>query len=337
MIIRNVPKLMSTRDFVESIPINTHLSVIHESLNLIYKGGDKMASRGMRTALFECGYCGKIFRTRIISVLTLHTTSCGCKGKVKPVHIGERFKRLTVVKKIDTSNTKCLCDCGNKVTVAISELRSSHRTSCGKCFNGVKDSYIEPYRQNCKLLTQRYDHMIQRLYYPNDDATYVNYALRGIGLSISRTDFIRLFYKNSSFNKNYEVDRINNNDDYNINNIRLVSKIENAKNKEFNYSVSLKDISNRLRTVNEFMKTLARKFPNMNISDFISIEFPFTTHHTLTKPGSINSGYSYKLFVYHKNFDDVMDWIRLYVDRSFTAVKRAIGSSKQRYLVVETP
>lgn len=72
------------------------------------------------------------------------TKSCGClkqesdkkpKGNVIDL-IGQRFNKLTVVSR-DGSDERgeakwiCQCECGNKISVLGSNLRSEHTTSCG--------------------------------------------------------------------------------------------------------------------------------------------------------------------------------------------------------------
>lgn len=49
---------------------------------------------------------------------------------------GQKFNKLTVVKKADYQNAKevrwlCRCDCGMETTATTYELRSGHKKSCG--------------------------------------------------------------------------------------------------------------------------------------------------------------------------------------------------------------
>lgn len=67
--------------------------------------------------------------------------------EVKP---GDQYGDLTIIKEADPANGKrqvlCQCSCGNKVTVRLGHLTSSHSTTCGKC--GIE------YKGKRKTITQ---------------------------------------------------------------------------------------------------------------------------------------------------------------------------------------
>lgn len=44
---------------------------------------------------------------------------------------GQKFNRLTVIKRIGKTKVKCLCDCGNECIIAFGHLKSGHTKSCG--------------------------------------------------------------------------------------------------------------------------------------------------------------------------------------------------------------
>lgn len=78
-----------------------------------------------------------------------NTKSCGClqKEKVSKLNeinlIGQKFTKLTVIKKDEISITKgevsweCLCDCGNIIHVTTNHLTTGNTKSCG-CLKGRK-------------------------------------------------------------------------------------------------------------------------------------------------------------------------------------------------------
>ena len=89
--------------------------------------------------LFKCS-CGNEFKAPGSEVMRGQIRSCGCIGKSKPLQLeGQRFGRLTVVKKTGEKNSKrhflweCNCDCGGKVVVSGIYLKSGGIKSCG-CF-----------------------------------------------------------------------------------------------------------------------------------------------------------------------------------------------------------
>ena len=86
--------------------------------------------------------------------------SCGCLRQETKIKPGDRFERLTVIErsqpKVSPSGQVhvrwlCLCDCGNKVTVAGNDLASGYTKSCG-CLHRekVKELYTDG-TAPCKL------------------------------------------------------------------------------------------------------------------------------------------------------------------------------------------
>ena len=61
------------------------------------------------------------------------TKSCGCSRGSKAIDlIGQRFGRLTVVKRAETNNRvhwECKCDCGNTAVVQSSNLKNGNTKS----------------------------------------------------------------------------------------------------------------------------------------------------------------------------------------------------------------
>jgi len=89
--------------------------------------------------LFKCS-CGNEFKAPGSEVMRGQIRSCGCKKKSPLLQLdGQRFGRLTVIKKTGEKNNKrqflweCICDCGNKVVVAGIALKTGGIKSCG-CF-----------------------------------------------------------------------------------------------------------------------------------------------------------------------------------------------------------
>jgi hypothetical protein len=114
-------------------------------------------TRRFRTYLCRCD-CGKEKALPGTELGRGHK-SCGClhdEGNEKALGIGERFGRLTVIHKTDTSRAhsrvyECVCDCGNVVDVRRANLVAGNTTSCG-CLHDEKfsevnmnhfDSYID--------------------------------------------------------------------------------------------------------------------------------------------------------------------------------------------------
>lgn len=99
--------------------------------------------------------CGKI--ERITTQALKNSGKCN-HNNVKYIDIqGQRFGKLTVLKRLDDGKWLCRCDCGNIKAVLASNLRSGGTSSCGcniqtklskeQCIEYIKQ-FIEKY--NCK-------------------------------------------------------------------------------------------------------------------------------------------------------------------------------------------
>ena len=147
--------------------------------------------------------------------------------------IGKRFGRLVVLSQIATTNDRhsmflCQCDCGEKINVRKSNLITNHSTSCGcsRTVHGLRHTQ----------LYHKYQHMIQRCNNPNCDA-YKNYGGRGISVCeewINKETGFTAFYNWSiehGYDPKLDLDRINNDGNYEPSNCRYVTRKVNANNR----------------------------------------------------------------------------------------------------------
>lgn len=143
--------------------------------------------------------------------------------------INKRFEILIVIKEKSNKkghiHYKCLCDCGNFITVRGSSLRTGNTKSCG-CFkaeirtkhNMSKTSEYESWRG-----------MIQRCNNINS-AQYNYYGGRGIKVCSRWLDFQNFFDDMGLKPKNLTLDRIKNNLGYYKENCRWATRSEQTKN-----------------------------------------------------------------------------------------------------------
>ena len=111
--------------------------------------------------LCKCA-CGN---TNFISVnschlISGHTKSCGCLQKEKTSitqlknRIGERYGKLVVIEqdenKKDKVYWKCLCDCGNIVSVSANNLCTGNTQSCG-CQNSKGEAILSELLRELKI------------------------------------------------------------------------------------------------------------------------------------------------------------------------------------------
>lgn len=89
---------------------------------------------------WECQcQCGTIKNVKGQSLREHKSTSCGCKN-LKPVFVGEKYGRLTILNITDKKSKdgqiiiECQCDCGKITYVQKRHLLEGHTKSCG-CLN----------------------------------------------------------------------------------------------------------------------------------------------------------------------------------------------------------
>lgn len=93
-------------------------------------------------AICECE-CGNVKHVWTANLINNHSKDCGCgrrsmlrSTRTKSL-VGNKYGKLTAVELLDDSNKfnrrvyKCICDCGNVVTVPSSSLTTMHTLSCG--------------------------------------------------------------------------------------------------------------------------------------------------------------------------------------------------------------
>lgn len=122
-----------------------------ERLTVLNQTEDYVSPKGSRLARWTCRCdCGNLVDVLGNSLKNGRTKSCGClNNEVRELNlkrdkynlIGQKFGRLTVINRAEDyiingkrySQWKCLCDCGNTVTVKQSKLLQGRTKSCG-CF-----------------------------------------------------------------------------------------------------------------------------------------------------------------------------------------------------------
>lgn len=158
-----------------------------------------------------------------------------------------KYGRLTVKKYLYTNKSRnriwlCICDCGEKINVLGSSLRSGNTKSCGCLF---KENLIK--RNTTHAMSNSYLHkiwqsMIQRCTYKKDKR-YKNYGGRGINVCKRWLKFENFFEDmGHRTSKNHSLDRINNNKGYYKSNCRWATPLEQANNKSNNIIIYIDKI-----------------------------------------------------------------------------------------------
>jgi len=155
--------------------------------------------------------------------------------------VGKKFNQLTVIE-LDTNRTKrktywlCRCDCGNIKSVRSDSLTGGSIKSCG-CLKKEQDK-INLGTSTHKLCGTRcyniWNRMKDRCYNVNAEK-YKVYGARGIKICDEWRDDFAKFYEwamNNGYSDELSIDRIDVNGNYEPNNCRWATSVEQARNKQ---------------------------------------------------------------------------------------------------------
>lgn len=160
---------------------------------------------------------------------------------------GQKFGRLTVIERADSTKHGaarwlCKCDCGNDTVVIGDELRKGATRSCGCLAKETTSSrmkgctpYNKTHGKTGTLIYKEWSEMKRRCNNKNDKS-YHNYGGRGISVCDIWQNSFEAFYDNVSKlphfgEQGYSLDRINNDGNYEPNNVRWATAKEQANNR----------------------------------------------------------------------------------------------------------
>lgn len=182
----------------------------------------------------------------------------------------QHFGRLTVLEFVPNEKRKsywlCQCDCGKRVVVGLAELKTGDTVSCG-CkkieqagLNGVK------HRLTGHRIYTIWRDMKSRCYNVNDRC-YKSYGGRGIMICEEWKNSVKSFYEwsiNNGYNDELTIDRIDTDGDYEPNNCRWISNLEQQRNKRntvfVEYNGTPLNISKAAELVGIKKETLRRRY-----------------------------------------------------------------------------
>lgn len=134
----------------------------------------------------------------------------------------------------NTWEVEVLCFCGNSFNSTFEAIKRGRKVSCGCKPNGKTGVELNPCYNNWRA-------MIKRCYQPTTNG-YKNYGKRGIAVCSDWQKFeaFETWALANGYLPGLQIDRINNNGNYEPENCRWVTAKENASNKRNNVYVELK-------------------------------------------------------------------------------------------------
>lgn len=198
---------------------------------------------GSRKSLWECLCdCGNRKIILGYSLKSGDTKTCGCFYKTQSKRIdltGKKFGKLTVIGLAGVSVTRryqalweCSCDCGKKKNVRSECLTSGTTKSCGciRIENARKLNFVHGMKHS--RMYETWINMRARCYYKKS-INYKNYGERGISVCPRWKKSFKNFWEDmhEGYNDSLQIDRINNDGNYEPENCRWVTPKENCNNR----------------------------------------------------------------------------------------------------------
>lgn len=148
--------------------------------------------------------------------------------------INTRFGRLVIVATAPNSKWRarryeCLCDCGNRKTVGLSELKSGHTKSCGCIANELMSKNMSTHGHSKTPTYRTWIGMKSRCQNTNY-GRFNDYGGRGITVCERWQSFELFLADMGERPQGMELDRIDNDGNYTKENCRWVSSKENGRN-----------------------------------------------------------------------------------------------------------
>lgn len=192
-----------------------------------------------RTYYFSCKCdCGNFSSHRAYYVLNNKINTCGkCIVSTYPSLVGQKFNKLLILSVDDAKirMSTCLCDCGQTKIIKIQSILYGRTTSCG-CVKKDLEKNLTNYRHGNAVqgVTQEYKSwqgMKTRCNNPCFPG-YKYWGARGIKVC-ERWDRFENFLEDMGKKpgKEYSLDRINNNGNYEPTNCRWATKKEQVDNR----------------------------------------------------------------------------------------------------------
>jgi hypothetical protein len=197
--------------------------------------------------------CGERFEVLWQSLRSGHTTSCGCRYRVR-VRPGDTFERLTVIKdlglrRVGRSNRRmisCVCSCGVKVTVSHDALQGGKTQSCG-CLGRERRQAAATTHGATTDRASRADQRLCRIWinmrarcWDGRNPSYKYYGARGVTIDVRWEEFgpFRDWALTHGYQRNLTIDRMDTFGNYSPENCRWIPLAQQNRNRRSNHLIS---------------------------------------------------------------------------------------------------
>jgi len=200
-------------------------------------------------AMWKCKCeCGKEIITRKISLKSGGSRSCGCTNKVNKFRedlTGQVFERLTVIEyagyepKGKSTVWKCKCECGKEIISQKHALINGRTKSCG-CLTRYSPGDNVTHGLSGQPVYHVWESMRDRCNNPNSTG-YENYGGRGIKVCDEWNNSFEAFYRDmgDAYKKGLSIERIDVNGNYNLENCKWATNLEQQNNKRTNRFITV--------------------------------------------------------------------------------------------------
>lgn len=219
---------------------------------------------GFRTrALCECE-CGKKINIPFLAIKKGSYISCGCyqNFNFERDYKNKKYHNIEIIKLVDEKNkiVKCKCHCGNFFETKLINITKTKRyvIGCEKCNDGkhllynIKKTDETIYGNLRSILNS-----IKQRCLNTNEKSYHNYGGRGITIcnewKNDSNNFI-MWALNNGYQKGLEIDRINNDGNYEPNNCRWVTKTINANNKRNSVKYIFNGVQMSIKEISEIVE-----------------------------------------------------------------------------------